>query len=205
MLLRGLVSEPARLEVGELAVVLEEVVRPDALHDLERLAHVLVPFGEDVRRARGREPLGHPAGADTNVEPAAPEVVDGGELRGEGAWRAERRVDDAHADPQRGRLRGEPREQREALKPLAARDHGQGRREVRHHAERVLELLAVRGLRDDGPVERPHRVEVEFLGEGGEILELSSDAPTTSSRSRARTSASPRSRRSSPRPPACSK
>ena len=31
---------------------------------------------------------------------------------------------------------------------------------------------AVGGLRDDDPVERPDRVEVELLGERGEILEL---------------------------------
>ena len=41
-----------------------------------------------------------------------------------------------------------------------------------HHAERVLELLAVGGFRDDDPVERPDGVEVEVLGEAGEILEL---------------------------------
>src|SRR6185312_14350947 len=53
-------SEPASVEVGKLAVVLEEVVCPDALHDLDRLAYVLVPLGEDVRGTRGREFLGHP-------------------------------------------------------------------------------------------------------------------------------------------------
>src|SRR5262249_57537250 len=47
-LLDGLGSESAPIEVGELAVVLEEVVGPDALHDLDRLAHVLVPLGKDV-------------------------------------------------------------------------------------------------------------------------------------------------------------
>ena len=81
-LLEGLRAEPAPVEVGELAVVLEQVVRPDALHDLDRLAHVLVPLGEDVRGARGRELLGHPAGPDAHVEPA---VATGGR-----PWRAPR-------------------------------------------------------------------------------------------------------------------
>ena len=44
--------------------------------------------------------------------------------------------------------------------------------EVGHHAERVLQLHAVGGLRDDDPVERPDGVEVELLGEGREVLEL---------------------------------
>ena len=69
-------------------------------------------------------------------------------------------------------LRGQPRDQRHALEPLAARDHRHARREVGHHAERELQLLAVRRLRDDDAVERPDRVEVEVLGEGGEVLEL---------------------------------
>src|SRR3954471_14694740 len=47
-LLHGLHSEPAPVEVGELAVVLEQVVRPDALHDLDRFSHVRVPLREDV-------------------------------------------------------------------------------------------------------------------------------------------------------------
>ena len=32
--------ESAAVEVGELAMVLEQFVGPDALHDLERLAHM---------------------------------------------------------------------------------------------------------------------------------------------------------------------
>jgi hypothetical protein len=47
-LLHRLGSRSRSVEVGELAVVLEDVVRPDALHDLDRLAHVGVPLGEDV-------------------------------------------------------------------------------------------------------------------------------------------------------------
>ena len=86
--------------------------------------------------------------------------------------RAVRRVGDAHADPHFGRLRREPRDQRPALEPLATRRHRQGLRELLHHAERVLELRAVGGFRNDDPVERPDRVEVELFGEAGEILEL---------------------------------
>src|SRR4030095_2241405 len=102
-------SEPASVEVGELAVVLEEVVRPDALHDLDRLAYVLVPLGEDVRDARGRALIGHPPAPPAPVDPAVGEVVHGGDLRSEDAGRTEWRVDDAHANPHLPRLRGEPR------------------------------------------------------------------------------------------------
>ena len=70
------------------------------------------------------------------------------------------------------RLRREPGDQRPALVPLATGRHGQRLREPLDHAERVLELLAVGGFRHHDPVERPDRVEVELLGEGGEILEL---------------------------------
>src|SRR5215471_17491165 len=107
-LLYRLRAEPASVEVGELAVVLEEVVRPDALHDLNRLSHVLVSLGEDVRDARGREFLGHPAGPHAHVDPAVGEMVYGGDLRREDAGRAKRRVGDAHANPNLPRLRGEP-------------------------------------------------------------------------------------------------
>ena len=41
-------------------------------------------------------------------------------------------------------------------------------RELVHHPERVLELPLVRGLRDDDPVQRPDRVEVQRLGGRGE-------------------------------------
>ena len=68
--------------------------------------------------------------------------------------------------------RGEPGQQRPALEPLAPRLHGHRVREPLHHAERVLELAAVGGLRDDDPVERPDRVELELLGQVGEVLEL---------------------------------
>jgi hypothetical protein len=44
--------------------------------------------------------------------------------------------------------------------------------ELRHHAERVLEFHAIGGLGNDDPVERPDRVEVELLGEAGEIFEF---------------------------------
>ena len=44
-------------------------------------------------------------------------------------------------------------------------DTGSCLRELVHHAERVLELPAIGGLRDDDPVERPDGVEVELLGE----------------------------------------
>ena len=43
--------------------------------------------------------------------------------------------------------------------------HRQLRGELVHHAERVLELRPIGGLRDDDPVERPDGVEVELLGE----------------------------------------
>ena len=56
-LLQRLRAEPAAVEVGELAVVLEQVVRPDALHDLDRLAHVLcAAWGRCARRSRPRTP-----------------------------------------------------------------------------------------------------------------------------------------------------
>ena len=124
-LLHGLGAEPASLEVGELTVVLEEVVRPDPLHDLDRLAHVRMPLGEDVGGTRGGELLGHPARADADVDAAAGEVVHGRHLRGEDAGGAIRRVDDAHADPHLRRLRGEPGDQRHALEQLAPRRHRQ--------------------------------------------------------------------------------
>jgi hypothetical protein len=74
-LLQRLRAETAAVEVGELAVVLEQVVRPDALHDLDRLAHVLVPLREDVRGARRGELLGHPPRPHTDVDPTVREVV----------------------------------------------------------------------------------------------------------------------------------
>ena len=45
-------------------------------------------------------------------------------------------------------------------------------RELAHHAERVLELRSIGSFRDDDPVQRPDRVEVEVFGESGELLEL---------------------------------
>ncbi len=84
-LLHRLPAEAARSEVGELAVVLERLVRPDALADLDRLTHVGVATREDVGGARGGELLGHPASADTDVDPTARQVVDGGDLGGEHA------------------------------------------------------------------------------------------------------------------------
>jgi hypothetical protein len=83
-----------------------------------------------------------------------------------------RRVDDAHPDPHRGRLGGKPRDQGHTVEPFTAGRHGQGQRELLHHAERVLELLAVGRLRYDDPVERPDGVEVEVLGEVGEVLDV---------------------------------
>src|SRR5262245_30771840 len=171
-LLDRLRAEPASVEVGELAVVLEEVVRPDALHDLDRLAHVPVPLGEDVRGARRREFLGHPAGPHAHVDPAVGEMVHGGDLRSEDAGRAEWRIGDAHANPHLRRLRGEPRDQRHALEPLAAGGHRQCLRELVHHAKRVLELLTIGGFRDDDPVECPDGVVVELLGKAGKLFEL---------------------------------
>ena len=82
-ILDRLMSEATRLEVGELAVVFEQLVGPDALADLDRLAHVSVATREDVRRAGGRELLGHPAGTEPDVQPAAGQVVDRGTLGGE--------------------------------------------------------------------------------------------------------------------------
>jgi hypothetical protein len=55
---------------------------------------------------------------------------------------------------------------------VAARRHRQCFRELGHHAERVLERLAIGGFRDDDAVERPDGIEVELLGEAGEILEV---------------------------------
>ena len=49
-------TKPGPLEVGELAVILEEVIRPDTLHDLDRVADVLVPLREDMGGARRGEP-----------------------------------------------------------------------------------------------------------------------------------------------------
>src|SRR5215469_563247 len=114
-LLQRLRAEPAALEIGELTVVFEDIVRPDSLHDLDRLTHVLVPLRVDVRHACRREFLGHPARSDGNIEPAVRQVVDGCQLRGEDAGRAERRVDDAHADPDLRRLGREPGDQRHSL------------------------------------------------------------------------------------------
>ena len=71
----GFAPKPAQVEVGELAVVLEELVGPDALHDLDGLPHMGVPSREDVRRARGGELLGHPAGAHAHVDPPVREMV----------------------------------------------------------------------------------------------------------------------------------
>ena len=62
-------------------------------------------------------------------------------------------VDDALADAQLGRLRGEPRQQRVALEPPALRGHGEGVGQPVHHAEGVLQLLAVRRRRDHDAVE----------------------------------------------------
>jgi hypothetical protein len=45
-------------------------------------------------------------------------------------------------------------------------------REPVDQAERVRELSSVVALRDDNPVQRPDGVEVELLGEAGEIFEL---------------------------------
>ena len=44
--------------------------------------------------------------------------------------------------------------------------------ELLHHAERVLQLAAVGGFGHDDAVERPDRVELEFLGEHREVFEL---------------------------------
>jgi len=52
-------------------------------------------------------------------------------------------------------------------------DTGNAFGERLHHAERVLELLAIGGFRDDDPVERPDGVEVELLGETSQVFELS--------------------------------
>ena len=44
--------------------------------------------------------------------------------------------------------------------------------ELVYFAERVLEPLVIRDLRNDDPVERPDGVEVELLGEAGETFKL---------------------------------
>ena len=51
-------------------------------------------------------------------------------------------------------------------------DTGSWLGELLHHPEGVLQLAAVGGLRDDDAVERPHRVEVELLGQVGQVGEL---------------------------------
>src|SRR4029453_8090242 len=119
-----------------------------------------------------RELLGHPARPHAHVEPAVREVVHRGELRSEDTGRTVGRVGDAHADPHLRRLRCQPGDQRPALEPLTAGGYRQRRWELAHHAERVLELPAIGGLRNDDPVERPDGVEVELLGEAGEIFKL---------------------------------
>ena len=55
---------------------------------------------------------------------------------------------------------------------LPSRRDRQLRRELLHHPEGVLQLAAVGGLRDDDPVERPDGVEVELLGQVGQVREL---------------------------------
>ena len=171
-LLQRLRAKATALKVGELAVVLKEVVRPDALEDLDRLAHVLVPFGENVRRARGRKFLGHPAGTQAHVHPAIRQVVHGCDFARQHAGRAVRRVDDAHADAQLSGLRCQPRDEWHAMQPLATGRHRQRLRKLGHHAKRVLQPMLVGGFRHHDSVERPHRIEVERLGEVREILEF---------------------------------
>ena len=165
-------SETGKREVRELAVVLEQVVGPDALHDLDRLAHVGVAALEQLRDAGGGELLGHPAGTDADVETTVGQVVLGREFGGEHTRRAVWRVDDAHAEPDLLRLGGQPGDQGHALEPLAPGDDGHLQWEVGHHAERVLQLPAVGRLGDDDAVQRPDGVEVELLGAGGEVFEL---------------------------------
>ena len=128
--------------------------------------------GEDGRGARRSELLGHPARPDPDVDPTVGELVHRGDLRRQDTGRAVGRVGDAHADPHLRRLGGQPRDQRPTLQPLAVGGHGQRLREPLDHAEGVRQLLAVGGLRDDDPVERPDGVEVEFLGQAREVVEL---------------------------------
>src|SRR6266849_967215 len=80
-LLNGLYAEAAFWKRGELAVILEELLGPDTLHDLDRLNDVFVPSFIDVRRTRGLELLRHPARSDANVDPSAGKVVPGRYLR----------------------------------------------------------------------------------------------------------------------------
>src|SRR6266849_4437714 len=82
-LLNGLYAEAAFRKRGKLAVILEEFLRPDTLHDLDRLDDVFVPSFVDVRRTRSLELLGHPAGSDANVDPSARKVVPGRDLLGQ--------------------------------------------------------------------------------------------------------------------------
>src|SRR5262249_40846738 len=76
----GLHAEAAFFERGKLTVIFEDVVRPDTLHDLDRLDDVLVPLLVDVRRTRGFELLRHPTRSDAYVDPSARKVVPGTDL-----------------------------------------------------------------------------------------------------------------------------
>src|SRR6266851_10451336 len=98
-LLNGLYAEAAFRKRGKLAVILEEFLRPDTLHDLDRLDDVFVPFFVDVRRTRSLELLGHPAASDADVDSSAGKVVPGRDLRRQDAGGAIGCVDYAHADP----------------------------------------------------------------------------------------------------------
>src|SRR5271155_5621554 len=73
--LNGLHAKAAFWKRSELAMILEEFLRPDALHDLDGFDDVLVPSLVNVRRTRGLELLRHPAGSDSYVDPAARKVI----------------------------------------------------------------------------------------------------------------------------------
>ena len=165
-------TEAGGPEVGELAVILEQVVRPRADHDVEGFADLLVPTGEHVGGADGGELLDHPARSDADVQPAARELVDRGAVGGHDGRRPVREVEDAHPDADLRGLGGEPRDERRALVEPASGVDRDLVRETFHHPEGVGQLSAVVGLRHDDAVDGPHRVEVEFLREKGEILQL---------------------------------
>src|SRR5262249_10076328 len=76
-LLNGLNAEAAFRKRRELAVILEDLLRPDALHYLDRLDDMFVASFVDVRCTRSLELLRHPTGSDGHVDPSARKMVPG--------------------------------------------------------------------------------------------------------------------------------
>ena len=100
----GAWRDPGQREV--LAVDVDGLAGPQRPQDLERLAEACHPFGRvAVGDAEGVELLGHRAGPDAEVEPAARRVGDGHGFTGQDSRVAERVAEDEVADPQRRRPR----------------------------------------------------------------------------------------------------